>query len=172
MLLVYGKYHFGRTKVGVRNDYCNACEEECLAEQWRSFDCGHIYWIPLIPLGTHHRWYCAECRQDPRARYKTSFKSLKILGLVAVAILLLAFFLISPEGGDAAMILGMRIVLTLAFLGLLYWTFKGSSGGNLLNQDKRLALAPLSANVCVYCGGELANDAYLHCPACDVRIHT
>jgi RNA polymerase subunit RPABC4/transcription elongation factor Spt4 len=171
MLIFYGRYRFWKKRVGVRNDYCNACDQEHLTEQWRSVDFGHIYWIPLIPLGVYRHWHCANCGLDPRARYKTSFKSLKIIGLVSVAIVFLATLMMPTQPGELLIAWGFRSVLILTFLGLLYWTFKGSTDDDLRNQKKREMVVPLSTDVCVYCDGDLTNDEYPYCPFCEVQIY-
>ena len=49
MIILYGTHRFGLKKIAARKDFCNACERECVAEQWQSFDCGHFFY----KLGAH-----------------------------------------------------------------------------------------------------------------------
>lgn len=47
-----------------RNDYCLARGEERRAVQVRTFDVGHIFWIPILPAGFWKRWVCTVCGKD------------------------------------------------------------------------------------------------------------
>lgn len=123
MLIIHGTYHFGKKKLETREDVCNSCERLRIIELWRSFNVFHIFWIPLIPLGSHSRWKCAVCHNDPHARYKTS-KPMKIAGLFALAIFLVSLCSVEPKPDEVAFMWGARIVLSLAFLGLLYSVLK------------------------------------------------
>lgn len=170
MYIIFGRYRFGEKRVGVRKDFCNYCEDERLTERRRTLDFGHLYWIPLVPLGLYWHWHCATCGRDPRARYRTSYKALKIIAAVAVGIIFLATFLITEEKGEALIAWGFRTALLLCFLGLLYWIINGKNKVDLLNQAKRDAVIPLSERECIYCNGELINDATL-CPAFEVHVY-
>ena len=171
MLIIHGKYRFGRRKIGARKDFCNACQRECLSELWRSFDCGHIFWIPLLPLGFRERWCCTLCHRIPRARYRTG-KPMLVAGLIASAFFLAAMSMSKPKPGemDANFLWGARIFFLLAFLGLLYFVLK--RGPAVPEADRRKADVPLSTKRCIYCGGPLTGKPHLHCPACQVRICT
>src|SRR5712671_2886084 len=117
MVIIHGQYHFGRRKVGARKDFCNACKRECLSELWRSFDCLHFFWIPLLPVGTHERWLCTLCNQNPR-KIQTR-KGFKIAGLVASG-LMLVMFSFDRETKERGTIWGARLALAVGFLALLY----------------------------------------------------
>jgi hypothetical protein len=55
MLVIHGLYRFKQHRIGVCKDLCNACEKETVTEEWRSFNVGHLYFIPLLPLGWRKR---------------------------------------------------------------------------------------------------------------------
>ena len=169
MIIFYGRYHFGLRKIGARKDFCNACERVCLSELWRSFDCGHVFWIPLLPLGSRERWLCTLCHENPRARYKTG-RLAKIGGLFATAVFSVAMFSVEPKPDDVGFMWGARAFFVLAFLGLLYSLLKRKP--TLTEDERRQAVAPLSAYTCVYCRAPLATQPLLHCPRCQIRIYT
>jgi hypothetical protein len=171
VLIIHGKYRFGRRKIGARKDFCNACERECLSELWRSFDCGHLFWIPLLPLGFRERWLCTLCQRDPRARYRTG-KAMLVAGMIAAAFFLAALSIYTPKPGemDASSLWGTRIVSLLAFIGLLYAVLK--PGPAVPEADRRKAVTPLSTRTCLYCRGPLTSQPHLRCPSCQVRIYT
>ena len=169
MLLIHGAYHFGKKKVGARKDFCGACERESLSELWRSFDCLHLFWIPLLPMGRHERWACTLCNQDPRKRTKTR-KGFKIAGLFVIAFVLIATFAADVDPKEAATIWAVRVAFALGFLGLLYSVLKKPP---LVPEDeRRQRVTPLSWTTCLYCRGPLSTEPNLHCPTCQIRVYT
>ena len=71
MLIVYGAYHFRPKRIAFRNDYCLTCGEACRSVQIRTFDVGHIFWIPVLPVGFWKRWVCTACGHQPHVSPKT-----------------------------------------------------------------------------------------------------
>src|SRR4051812_25501175 len=169
MFIVHGQYHFGRKKIGAQNDFCNACERECLSELWRSFDCFHLFWIPFLPLGRHERWRCTLCNQDPRKCYKTR-KGFKIAGLIALAFVAVVMFAAKPDPKEKGVLWGVRIFASVGFVGLLYSVLKRPPA--VSEDDRRKQVAPLSAQTCIYCRGPLTSEPYVNCASCQVRIYT
>lgn len=173
MLIIHGTYQLARKRVAVRNDFCNSCERVCLSEQWRSFDFGHLYWIPLMPLGSRKHWICLLCNQDPRARYKTK-RGFKIAGLIVTFLFAALFFSASPSPDDKEMtptlVWSCRLGATAAFLGFAYSVFKRVPETS--EDERRACVVPLSVDSCVYCGGRLKHDTVIYCPGCDVQINT
>jgi hypothetical protein len=168
MLLIHGAYHFGRRRVGARNDFCNACERVALAELWRSFDCLHLFWIPLVPIGSRERWLCTLCKQDPRKNYTTR-KGFKIAGLLVVALLLFCtFFTGDLDPKEKSGIWIMQVVLGLGFAGLLYSVLKKPPP--LSVDERRARVVPLSMETCSYCHGPLRYQPQLHCPKCQIQV--
>lgn len=175
MIILFGTHHFARRKTAVRKDFCNACERECVAEQWQSFDCGHLFFIPVLPLGTRQRWHCSLCGKDPRARYKTR-NSLRIVGLVVLPPFVLPIFFApddkpakpkKPEEAYAPYV--VAAAFGAAWLYLLYATFRRDSDPP--EDERRKAIVPLSTESCFYCKGPLKRDPDYHCEPCGIRIY-
>lgn len=173
MLILYGTHRFGLKKIGARKDFCNACERECVAEQWQSFDCGHVFFVPLIPLGRRQRWCCSLCGSDPRARYRTS-KPMRIIGLFVLPVFFVPLWFVHEptrlhRPSDAYAPYVMAFIFGGVWLWLLFTTFKRSSGAP--EDTRRAAVVPLSLDTCLFCRGPLALEPHPHCPACGIRIY-
>jgi hypothetical protein len=167
MFIIYGMYRWARQRVGYRNDFCLTCEDQRVAEQHRTFDCGHVFFIPLLPLGYRKRWHCSMCGNNPHERVRTS-RTLLILFAVIVGLFTgLMWFggAVPPE--EAALIWGMRIGFTLAFLGLVYWIRRSKPTVGL--KERLDQVPPLPRDVCLYCRGLLDPDA--RCTPCGVQRH-
>ena len=54
MFVIHGAYHFWPKRVAFRNDYCFTCGQACRAVAIRTFDVGHIFWIPILPVGSRN----------------------------------------------------------------------------------------------------------------------
>jgi hypothetical protein len=65
VLIFYGFYRFRQKRVAFRNDYCRSCAEPRRSVQIRSFNAGHIFWIPILPLGYYKRRLSTACGRDP-----------------------------------------------------------------------------------------------------------
>ncbi len=61
VFLVFGTKHLGAKPSAFRNDYCRSCDDYVISIRKRSFLVGHLFWIPILPLGKRHRWICWEC---------------------------------------------------------------------------------------------------------------
>jgi hypothetical protein len=174
MVILFGTHRFSPKKIGVRKDFCGACERECIAEQWQSFDCGHIFFIPVLPLGTRARWRCSLCGKDPRARYATN-RPLRIIGLFVLPLFFLPMLFVHSDHvtetpGEAYAPYIVAALFGLAWVYLLYATFFKRPGPSV--DQRRGAVTPLSTEVCFYCHGELRNDPYCHCQTCGIRVYT
>ncbi len=172
MIIVYGTHRFGLRKAGVRKDYCNSCKGECISEMYRSFDCGHIFYIPLLPLGTKKRWLCTHCGQDPRARYETS-KAMRFLALLLFPIPILVFLLNAIEdwnkpANDAWVGLAIAGGFGVLWSGLLYQALKPKTEPT--EEELRKEIVPLGLDSCVYCYGPLCPEpgAHAYCTTCKV----
>jgi hypothetical protein len=174
MIVVWGVHRFSRKVAGYRNDFCLNCHQNQVAEWWRSFNVGHLYWIPLIPMGTRYEWRCSVCGIDPHARVESS-KGFKVF--VAGFFVLLALFVlagavvstlnIAPDFGNSS----QAPVLWTVFLGAgaiaagaVFWATRPGGPTNLSEQLQRVPR--LSSEQCHYCKGKL--DAEGHCVGCDV----
>jgi len=169
MIIIHGIYRFKQRIIGCRNDFCNACQHEALTEHWRSFNVGHLFWIPLLPLWWHARWLCTRCGKDPRARYTTG-RGYYWAGLVAFAfIAAMGWFMPSAEV-DTGTVWGIRLVGTAATVGMAI-ALQKSRIGDPLHTTRRLAVIPLSHDTCHYCGGRLMEMPEIMCPTCGVRVY-
>lgn len=171
MLLIHGIYRFCRRRIGCRRDYCNACEQEHLAEQWQSFNVLHLYWVPVLPLGLWDRWECAQCHRDPRGRYHTA-SWVMYLALALCGLLLLCSFLANVQGLNAkdqlSLWAGRGIVLGI-FL-IILWSMRRRRPG-LSPEERRRQVVPLPADHCVYCEGPLKTGPRPYCPRCRIRVY-
>ncbi len=98
MFITYGTYHFRPKRLAFRNDYCLSCGEARRSVQMRTFDVGHIFWIPLLPVGFWKRWICTACGHQPHISPKTR-RSFKWAGLL-VLLFLSAIFWAEPVTPD------------------------------------------------------------------------
>jgi hypothetical protein len=62
-MFVFGWKQAGATKIGYKNDFCESCKCPAVIEEWRYFTWGHLFGIPLLPLGYIHSWICCQCNQ-------------------------------------------------------------------------------------------------------------
>src|SRR5690349_21622497 len=85
VLVIHGTYHFGRRILAFRNDYCLTCAGPRLANLHRTFDVLHVFWLPILPLGSWSRWKCGTCGSNPHARAATS-RALKWAGIACLVI--------------------------------------------------------------------------------------
>jgi hypothetical protein len=172
MTILYGSYQFGLKKISVRNDFCNCCQRECIAEEWKSFKCGHLFFIPILPLGPWQRWKCSHCGEDPRARYKTS-KIFRILLLLILPYLTYSLW-IDAKGQfrlpHDAMPYWMSAIFGVVWFYYLYTTFFKAAGPT--DNERRAAVAPLRIEHCIYCYGPLTLHPHPECPSCRIRYYT
>jgi hypothetical protein len=160
-----GVYHFRQKTVAFRNDYCISCSGARRAIRVRSFDVGHISWIPILPVGFWKRWLCATCGRNPHESPKTR-RSFKWAGLLVLVVLSVGFWA-DPAGPDSEV--GgwiFRIGAPAAAVLLLV---------HLLRTPKDPALRDLLATVhaaadtvCPFCGTPLIGGAQWYCPGCGV----
>jgi len=174
--IIHGTYRFKQRRIGVCKDFCNACEQEVLAEQWKSFNVWHLYFIPLIPLGWRKRWLCTNCHKDPHARYRTP-KTLKKIGLGFLAVLcaFMTFGMWSiPVEGFTDGLWVVRLLFPLAVIACIYFGFfhHASDHTDVMNTQRRSQVEPLDVLTCTYCHQPLNLDPVPYCPWCDVRVYT
>jgi len=163
MLLIHGTYHFWPKRVGFRNDYCLACQAPRRAIALRTFDVGHIYWIPILPVGFWKHWKCTACGRDPHVTVKTR-RSFKWAGLACLIIVSL-FFWTAPED-DPVLSWGFRIVPLVLALPLLWHLLRNPAEPTLKERLQRIE--PAADSVCPFCATPLlaATTGRWSCPAC------
>ena len=168
MYVVHGLYRFAPRGVAFRNDFCLSCNSPRVALQVRSFYAGHLYWIPVLPLGYWRRWVCSACGKDPHAHHKTrrTFK----LGLVFILLLMAASLWVVPQGRAQPLELWIaKIGLILAIGAAVWWATLGHRpAANLREQLSRVQ--PFRDPRCPFCGGELNRSRETHCGACELVL--
>jgi len=167
MLLVFGIHRFGRRIVAYRNTYCRTCEGARLAEQFRTFNFFHFFWVPLIPLGFRRYWVCTECGINPtQSKYGSPF--IKWLALVFLILPLLGFTAALIFGGKdlpvefrLSYLIACPILLGLV-VACIGWMKKGRQEGEVQEVE------PLTGETCRYCDGKLFKEPDWHCRDCRV----
>src|SRR5262245_51152385 len=113
MLVKYGRYQFGRRRIAYRRGICHSCRREGVAEQWRSFDWLHIFWIPLVPFGVRRTWICTRCGEEWTFNLSERIAGMVLVGLVLAA---MCYADLGPE--DAYVMWGIRAVLGVVLVWL------------------------------------------------------
>jgi hypothetical protein len=167
-MLIHGTYCFAPRRHAYRNDYCLSCDAVRVAEQVKTLDFIHVYFIPLVPLGRRKHWKCSVCGNNPHERVKSTqgFKVLTAFafGLFAAFGWALAILMMARGGGAPADLFGFIAVMTLCFIAALLWC-RAKPTTNLKHQLPHVP--PLPADICIYCGGGL--DIMGFCGQCRVQ---
>ena len=170
MLIVYGVYHFRPKLVAFRNDYCMTCNTARRTVRIRSFDVGHIFWIPVLPGGFWKRWLCTVCNQDPHVRPGTR-RSFKWAGLFILILFSAVSWMMPTDAGsgDPDSVIVSWVVRICGPLGAVFTlrhllrTNKDASLKELL-----ATIQPASDAVCPFCAAQLIPGPKWICPACGV----
>jgi len=166
LFIVYGVYRWKAKRVAFRNDYCLACGAARRAVQVRTFDVGHIFWIPILPAGFWKRWVCTVCGRDPHVTTKTR-RGFKWAGLL-ILVLFAAVSWAMPEQPDfVAGAWIFRIALPVGAILTLVHLLRTPKEPTL---KARLATIPPAADtVCPFCGAQMLRLAsQCSCPVCGV----
>ena len=95
-MVIFGAYKVARKQVAFANSFCRKCEKPIVAFQWRYFLLGHLFFIPLLPLGFRREWLCPQCGERPLQRHQTSrlikWSGAFAFGLLSVMLALGSFF--------------------------------------------------------------------------------
>ena len=166
MHIVRGAYHLWPKRVAFRNDYCIPCKAPRRAVATRSFDVGHIFWIPILPVGFWRHWTCSECGRKPHARSKLRpFLWSGLYLLVAVSVI---FWAVPPEPEFAVGSWFCRIAAPAAAMALAVRLLRELRQPSL---KKRLASVPPAADTaCPFCETVLVTGTggRWSCPACGI----
>ena len=169
MFLIHGAYHFWPKKVAFRNDYCLSCVAPRRSIAVRTFDVGHVYWVPLVPVGFWKHWSCTVCRRDPHANPKTR-RSLKWVGLVCLILLSVMFWSI-PANADLGVLPWIMRILPLGGAVALFIQLMRTPKEPSL-RERLAAIPPAADSICPFCstplmaGGISASGSRWSCPAC------
>jgi hypothetical protein len=166
MILIHGTYHWARRRKAYRGDFCLSCQSFVVAEQYRMFDVGHLFWIPLLPLGFRRRWHCTTCGKDPHARLDSGRWAYVLGTLVTIIFAALAWAMpMSPQ--DVGVTWGMRILIPAlaVFFGYRSITYQPP----VKLRDALAVVPPFPDDLCLYCRTPLQGGATKYCRACDVE---
>ena len=169
MLLIHGVYHFWPKKVGFRNDYCLSCEAPRRSIAVRTFDVGHIFWVPILPVGFWKHWSCSVCRRDPHVNPKTR-RSFKWIGLVCLLLLSAMFWSAPSDAGLGVLPWIMRILPLGGAVALFIQLMLTPKEPSL--RERLAAIPPADDAVCPFCStpltaaGIAAPSSRWSCPAC------
>ena len=168
MFIVTGAYHWWPKLVGFRNDYCLRCAAERRSVRIRTFDAGHIFWVPVLPVGFWKHWYCTVCGSDPHANPKTRpfFKWAGVVILIMFAVV----SWIEPVTPDSVEIswairIGAPLGATLLLVHLLRTPKEPSLKARLA------AIVPAADTTCPFCSTPMISGDRWSCPACGVVRH-
>jgi hypothetical protein len=164
MFIIHGAYHFRPKPVAFRDDYCLSCQSPRRSIAIRTFDVGHIFWIPILPVGRWKHWKCSTCGNDPHVNPKTrrSFLWAGLLCLIAVSLGLWA----APDLEPRVTAWILRIAAPSAAIWLLMYLLRTPKGPSL---RERLAAIPAAADaICPFCATPLicGSGTRWSCPAC------
>src|SRR5579863_13667 len=167
MLLIHGVYHFWPKRVAFRNDFCLGCEAPRLAVAIRTFDVGHVFWIPFLPVGFWKHWTCVVCRRDPHVNPKTR-RSFKWAGLVILVLLTAVFWAIPLDPEIEIFTWIVRIAAPVGAI-LLFAHLRRTPPEPSL-RERLSTIPPASDTVCPFCGTPLVagNGERWSCPGCGV----
>ncbi len=166
MFLIRGVYHLWPKRVGFRNDYCRSCEGPRRAIATRTFDVGHVFFIPILPVGLWKHWTCSQCRRNPRAPAKTR-RVFKWIGFFCLVVLALMFWT-TPIDPEVALVgWALRLLPTGGAIALLIHLMVTPPDPRL--RAMRAAIPPASDSVCPFCATPLmagVDGGRWLCPAC------
>ena len=164
MLIVYGAYHFWPKRVGFRNDYCLGCDKPRRSWAMRTFDVGHVFWVPILPVGYWKHWKCSECGRDPHVHVRTR-RPFKWVGFGCLLLLTVMFWL-TPVGGNDAFSWVFRIGAPAGATLLLMHLLRTPTEPSL--KDHLAQIRPAADLVCPFCSTPLvaSSGGPWACPAC------
>jgi hypothetical protein len=149
--MISGRYRWFSKHIAYRNDYCLSCKSPQIANQYRTFDFIHFYYIPVIPLGFWRHWHCTECSKDPHRR-GIGGRWVKIVGAVFCALFAAIYWLIYwIDREDSSLLAGLFFTVLVGIFIIL--SVRHKPGPRL--EDELLTLPPLDDEHCHYCGGDL-----------------
>jgi ribosomal protein S27AE len=169
MLLIHGRYFWGRTLLAFRNDYCLTCKAPRLAYLHRTFDVFHIFWIPVLPLGFWKRWHCGTCGNNPHARVTTSV-ALKWVGVVLLALFAAVTWVpdVQRDIPDPILRLALRLGMIAAVLIAAWLAARSRPPENL--REKLRGIQANRDGTCPRCGTALTvGSPWYRCGKCGLE---
>lgn len=162
MIIFFGTYHWKQKGVGFRPDFCLCCKQETVSVQVRSFDVGHLWWIPIVPLGFRRHWRCSVCAENPRG--ERTGRVLKIIGVIFLLAAGGLGWTMPAAGEDAIIVWVMRLGFpALAAAVVASFRQRRKEDAALL---RRLRELPPMGDACPFCGQRVKPGARRSCGAC------
>ena len=165
MLIIHGSYHFWPKHVAFRNDYCLTCRAASRSIATRTFDVGHIFWIPILPVGFWKHWRCVRCGAEPHTAPGTR-RSLKWVYLAILIFLSVSSWIPDVKKPDEWFLWVFRIVGPAAGLPLLRHLLR--SPKELSWRQRLKFIAPADDITCPFCTTPLLSGPRWSCPGCGV----
>ncbi len=167
MFIIHGAYHFWPKRVAFRNDYCLTCGQASRAVAIRTFDVGHIFWIPFLPVGFWKHWRCTFCGKDPHTSPRTR-RSLKWAGLLCLVFVCALSWTVPVEPDSATISWVFRIVAPVGAILLFVHLLSSPRDSSL--RKKLATVPPADETICPFCKTPLVtgNAARWSCPGCGV----
>jgi hypothetical protein len=164
MHIIHGVYHFWPKRVGFRNDYCLGCQKPRRSVAMRTFDVGHLFWIPLVPVGFWKHWKCSECGRDPHVSTKTG-RPLLWAGLACLVILSWVVWSVPGEPGMASIPI-LRLLFPAGAVAVFLRLVLVPKEPTL--KERLATISPAADEVCPFCVIRLLPDSSgkWACPAC------
>lgn len=164
--MIHGHYYFGRKRVACRNAYCTVCKGSRFAEGLKSLVVLHLWFIPLLPIGTEIRWFCSTCHREIDVR-RPSRPFILVAGIFFGIVLTFIGVMIfieadQKEVGPACLVIGPMMVGGLAYI-LRTQDYKGFVAATH-------AVEPLDGDYCPYCKSPVRPTSPPHCQSCHVDI--
>lgn len=163
MLYIFGTYLFGLKRYAYKYMMCGNCDMPRLFIQTRGFAWGHLFWIPLVPMGYQYSWHCASCAKENN-KQPTSFGVKLILSVALVIAFILTFGKLSTTLGENAIWWQLGTGVLLAWS--LYETFNHFKKKE---KNKYKYMLPLpDSEYCAICDGKLQSTkkGKLQCTDC------
>jgi hypothetical protein len=169
MIIIHGIYKILKRKIAYKNVRCNHCNEIEHSEQFRAWYFLHLYFIPLLPLGSYKYWECGKCKNDPHARTQES-KWMLWVGIVVFSVMLFATIFAGniPKEDKSVMHIG-QIVLALL---VIYCGYKLKIRGN--NKNTAILNPIYTDENCHYCKDKMVKiNNGMMCEKCNLmRLDT
>jgi hypothetical protein len=165
MRIVRGAYYFRRKPVAFRNDYCLSCNAPRRSIAIRSFDIGHFYWIPILPVGFWRHWVCSVCGRKPHSRRRRLLKWTTLYSLITISV---AFWTVPVDSGSSAISWVIRIVAPVGSILLFIRLVRSRAPFSL--RKKLRSIAPAADTICPFCSIPLVvgTGERWSCPSCNV----
>jgi len=164
MFYIFGTHYFGSRNYAYKWMECKSCKMPRVFIQSRAFAWGHLFWIPLVPLGYEYNWHCTACAKDDNRKQTPMFRKFTYL---LVLTLILLFVMQYNEKSD----LGEALIWWQVGIGsLILWTLYAMAFHfSTKKKTMKKYLLPLEDKEhCEVCDGklEMSKKKKLQCEDC------